>query len=447
MSTSRALRHMDALLRSDKTKERSEGYSALKDAFKSDSFLGKFDEGDGVEWLYIFQSLFVAIHKEKAAYLKKGYPNTSTANYTRLKDAAGLMRWLVERSCNVLRRKVLKPLIDHLFQTSIFRGEPFEAVILDYTKALRTLLSNQRHLDHLDVKRWKYILHFAFGVLLGDRLVVEGTFVDEDEETSENDQMEIDELDEKSTIETPKKRRREDTEPPSPRKPHTSSHTAPTISPRKEHIEVAAIIRLLLSSSSTPYIFSDSTEMVQNILRRFKRFYTSYPLESSAHYDILVAMNSVVSNLTLNTMREVSLLGHEIWGALSGSWLSRDRFIREGLVIAFSRILPYVTHASENITTSTERGIAYENIQRLCRKIIEEVDGMRAGGFEMLSLEQLRLQISSTETSAGVFQTKSLRSGNVFSEGQALTWATLELHSDCVAKVCEFLLFDDHQPN
>jgi ataxia telangiectasia mutated family protein len=444
MAPAKELSRIYALLRSEKSKDRQDGYQAVRDAFRDDASLEPSDEDDGGrKWLAVFQTLFGAVLKEKAAYVKKGVTNAAPVTIRRLADAASVVRWLAERTVTQLRRSVLRALIDHLFQTMVYRGELLEPVALDYSKSLRTLLSHQPHLDQLDDQRWMSLLHFSFSVLFCDRLAIDGNFEEEEEANlGDSSAMNVHEASEHSSDDsgTPRKRRRRDT-PPSP---VTRERFRALRSARQslslEQIELAGVIRILLSGSSAPYISSESTQVPVYILRRFKRFYTTYPADSSAHYDMVAALNSILSNLSLNAMREVSVLGHDIWAPLMESWNIRHKTLKERLVVAFWQLLPFVTHESAGITTLSERAAALDNIRRLCRLLDAEADVVGRGGLEPLSLDHLRLQLSSPSEQPLPFQLVSIRSGNVFGEQQALTWAAMELYSDCLSKVSEPML-------
>lgn len=443
MAPAKELSRIYALLRSEKSKDRQYGYQAVRDAFKDNASLEPSDtDDDGRKWLAVFQTLFGAVLKEKAAYVKKGAANAAPVTVRRLADAASVVRWLAERTVMQLRRSVIRALIDHLFQTMVYRGELLEPVALDYAKSLRTLLSHQPHLDQLDNQRWMSLLHFSFSVLLCDRLAIDGNFEEKEEEEEnlgDSSAVNVHEASEHSSDGSgaPRKRRRRDT----PSSPVTVERfRAPRLARQSlslEQIELAGVIRILLSSSATPYLSSDSTQVPLHILRRFKRFYTTYPADSSAHYDMVAALNSILSNLSLNAMREVSVLGHDVWAPLMESWNIRHKTLKERLVVAFRQLLPFITHENEGITTLSERATALDNIRRLCRLLDAEADIIGRGGLEPLSLDQLRLQLSSPSEQPAPFRLVSVRSGNVFGEQQALTWAAMELYSDCLSKVSE----------
>ena len=443
MAPAKELSRIYTLLRSEKSKDRQEGYQAVRDTFRDDTSLEPVDEDDGgKKWLAVFQTLFGAVLKEKAAYVKKGVANAAPVSIRRLADAASVVRWLAERTVTQLRRSVLRALIDHLHQTMVYRGELLEPVALDYTKTLRTLLSHRPHLDQLDDQRWMSLLHFSFSVLLYDRLAIDGNFEEEEEENSGDPSTvnahDVSELS-LNDIGTPKKRRRADT-PSSPVARERSRAPQPTRQPLSlEQIELAGVIRILLSGSCAPYVSSAYTRVPAKILRCFKRFYTTFPADSSAHYDMVAALNSILSHLSLNAMRDVSVLGHGIWASLMESWNIRHKTIKERLVVAFRQLLPLVTHESDGITILPERITAFDNIRRLCRLLDAEADVIGRGGLEPLALDQLRLQLSLPPEQSLPFALKSIRSGSVFGEQQALTWAAMELHSDCLSKVSKLV--------
>ncbi|KAF8318674.1 hypothetical protein DL93DRAFT_2164855 [Clavulina sp. PMI_390] len=428
--TERSLRK----LKSSKVTERAEGYQDVRDAFHNTPALD--DKG----WLAVFQCLFEGVRNERVDFLKK----ETAASTKRLGEAASLVRWIAERSHTRWGSRTLKALVDHLYQTVVSRKKLIEPIALDYAKTLRTVLSYQPHLDHLDRFQWTAVLHFSFSSILHDPIILDGTFIDEDDDSDKERSdaaMDADEDELSSdTSGTPVGKRKPSAAPRSPAKRKKVASNALSL----EQIELAALIRVLACAPSSYYVSSDNDVTVpRNILKRFKRFFLQYP-DSSIHYDMVVAMNTMVSNLSLNTMRDVSYLGHETWLPLIDSWSQKNRVVKEGLVLAFRQFLPFMLHKNESITKPLEASEALEKIRRLCKVLDAEAEAAGRGGLEILSLEQLRLEVPQINISAESFQLRGLRSGPVLSDQQALTWLALELHADCLVRL--FVALEESGP-
>ena len=445
----RALAHIKSLLESDKFKDRQEGYQAVRDAFRDDAVVHDFEPSDDDKsgpkdkkkltnsWLFILQVVFGAVRAERAVYLKKGVANATAVSARRFTDAASIVRWLTERSLKYLRKPSVKALVDHLQETMVHRGELLEPVSLDYSKTLRILLSWQQHLDQLDGTRWTHLLHFAFSGVLQTPLRTQGDFKEEDSDNEDN-QMDVD-IEVASSVDPSspkggKRKQSDDDDTPRKRRAVQSNLTL-------EQIEFAGLVRVLLSGSASPYVTIDDLQFPRNILKRFKMFFIRYPRDTTAHYDMLVALNRVVSHLSLNTLREVGNLGHDIWNSLVASWNSRHHAVKEQLILAFRQLFPYMNHPSDNVTTSEQREAAFDKIRGLWRLLDAEADVVGRGGLEALALDQLRLEISHNATSPRPFVTSCLQSGNIFSEAQALSWVALELQADCMISVSALPLF------
>lgn len=127
------------LLQSSKVKERQEGIISLKEAFSRDDVVLNLEEGRA--WLVVYQALFTAVTSEKAECVKKAASgknaSTGAAALRRLGDATTTVRWLVERSNCRLTAKVLTPLLTHLLQMMVYRGQLYTPLALSYLKTSR----------------------------------------------------------------------------------------------------------------------------------------------------------------------------------------------------------------------------------------------------------------------------------------------------------------------
>ncbi|TDL15654.1 hypothetical protein BD410DRAFT_902474 [Rickenella mellea] len=406
-------------LKSDKAKERQFGLGALRELFARDSAVERLDEkGDGRAWLVVFQALFTAVVNERAVVLKKGLNNATPATLRRLEDAASAVRWVTERSVTRLNKKVLKPLLAHLQQTIVHQGQLCHPVALDYVKAMRIVLSYSPHMEHLDTDQWVSMISLSFAVVLGDNL-----------RSSLEDEMDEDEMEERSDDEsdpgpaTPRKRQR--------RSPVVRSSTSRLSRPNTvslEQIECAGVIATLLRSSSAPLLSAELPHLSHNILRCLHRFFVTYPSDTSAHFDMVVAVNATLDHLALNARNEVTAFGVKIWDELLALWGTKHRQMKEGLLVALITLFPYVTQTESSLDR-------LDGVNKLFRLLNSEQDSR--WGIEALSLDALRLEMS-TKDERSAFEAGTFRYGFNFTSAQALAWAALELQADCVKEL--FLL-------
>jgi len=97
------------------------------------------------------------------------YPRASKTAKIKLGDrlsaCASLVRTVVEMGLSKLRYRTLKAILDHITQSlPTADGGYCEPLILDYLRALATLLSSKAHLEHLSSEDWSEILGFCITV-------------------------------------------------------------------------------------------------------------------------------------------------------------------------------------------------------------------------------------------------------------------------------------------
>lgn len=425
-----------ALLESSKVKVRQEGIQVLRDKFKRKDLAADFDQTNGKMWLYLYQAMFAAVVNEKAACLKKGFDNATQPARKRLSDASYALRELVERSIAYINRKALKPLITHLLQMIVYQRRLFDPVALNYVKTLRVVISHQSHHDNLDESSWINLLHLSFSVVLDDPLSASGDFTGEEDSS---DAMDIDNgVEDSSDDDTPLSPRKRSRKEPIDKKPASASssrHHVPrlkALSP--EQLEFAGLIHILLENANTPYLSREHPYLTRAILSRFVRFYNIYPSDTSAHRHLINGLNIILSHIALNKIQDVVWFGHHIWEPLVSLWGTRDRSMKEGIVITLRTLRPFVTSDNEHINSTGDRARTREGVARLVNSLGSE--GGNRGGLEPLSLDFLRLQLEIDNERRRPFQARVVRSGLGFNASHALTWAAIELHADCIAEVC-----------
>jgi ataxia telangiectasia mutated family protein len=391
------------LYNSDKIKSRAQGSDQLREIFSNRENLVKFQETaskeGGAGWVALFQCLFQVVVVEKKGVLKANAnaqgefslrtenrlnPNWSIVD-RRLAEAISLVRWMTERSVTFLSKKPFQTLFTHLLHLLVHARQIFPPASLDYAKALRALLSYPPHLESLDVQSWRVVMGVCWGSVLGEAVSVEDSWGDgdgfEDGPTlsgEEHDQMEIDD------------------------KPNIGRGFARgTVS--QSTTELVSLIPILLSSSSapllsplpegntTPYVYLPSYSL--HFLNKVHTFLNLHQNETSLHLPILRALNMVLSNLELNSRRDFVEGGRKVFGQLVGLWGTRNKGLREQVVIALRMLLPFLAGGGTlgSYMAKKEEDVVREDVERLMEGLGREA-GLRWGA-RSLDLSCLRLRI------------------------------------------------------
>lgn len=431
-------------IKDPKVTQRQQGFQALREVFSQDRAVARFHVEDRKPnpkiWLAVFQALFEAVAIEKAAYNKQPASATSAATaQRRLTDAANTVRWLTERTVQYLNAAVVQALFDHLARAMINKRELLEPVALDYIKALRCLLEYPPHLDRLDVNRWLQLVELAFNVVLGDPIKKE--FSDDPAESvtspgrppADDDEFFLeDESDASSASPSKKRRRRGGTAPSSlpaaPKQPKRNKV------PSKEQNELVPILSLLLQSSSAPLLLQDVPYLPSSILLRLQRFLEIYPADASLYHDYLKTVLSTLSHVSLNRRDSVVRFAQTSWDSLVGLWGTKNKGMKECLVAVLHVLFPFLTAHNKSMGASYDWSHGIGHLWRL-------LDGEAESrwGVDGLSLECLRLELAEPDAgNGGAFVARTFRAGSNFDAVQALSWAILELQSDCAEKVVSF---------
>ena len=410
------LKSVIAQLKSDKLKERQQGLTSLREVFSRDSVVENLDpDGDGKAWLVVFQALFTAVLNERSTAIKKGA--SVAAAERRLKEAAAAVRWLTERSVTKWATKVAKPLLKHLLQTMVHGGELYTPVALDYVKALRVIFNYAPHCDHImtKVEHWMPIISLSFAVVLGDD--IKAGLDEEPEATSEAEVSFV--LSEDEGTPARKRRRLESMDARDVRRP-----VPRTASP--EQIEFVALIATLLRSPRMRLLPPDHEYLASAVLKRLARFFRLYPAETSAHLDAVAAVQATLDLVSLNARDDVVDFGLTIWDRLLQLWTTKNRTLKEGVLMVLKTLLPYVVHAGAPHT---------DKVDSLC-KLLRYLNSEHSSrwGFEELHLDALRLDLGAVHNEQP-FVSRTFRAGFNFNAAQANTWAYLELISDVMKEV------------
>jgi len=432
-------------LKSNGVKERHSAIASLRTALARDVVVTELDNSPKrLGWLALFQALFTAVLNEKS--LATHTSKSASAAKKRVAEAASAVRWLTERSVHQLTHKnVIKALLNHLVQTSSHQGRLFLPVALDYAKAIRCVLDYPPHLEHIDDDMWVKLAEMCLNVMLGDPLRKKLTKYIEDD-IDETRKMDIfseggeDEDDSSGTSAgTKKRRRREESGTPEPSTATRS--TTPRTQPRPvsvEQIEFASLLSLLLTSPSAPFLANEYPDLGSAMLNRLLRFLHLYSTDTSLHPDFIFVLSATLSHLALNGRDAVTRFAKRSWDALLGMWGTKNKTMKENLVIVLRTLFPfYTTRHSETGSSSLDFSY-FEGVSHLWHLLDREAESR--WGVDGLSLDSLRLSLTgNTPRSAnktGAFMARTFQNGWNFDSKQAISWTILELQADCAEKVC-----------
>lgn len=443
-------------LGSEKIKERQEGLAAIREVFSQDGAVESFATENGKvrheNFLLVFQAIFRVVGKEKDAATRVSRTVSTAAALRRLSDTANALRWLVDRTVHLMNATVATTCIKHLTMVLYESQGVFEAVALDYSKALRCILAYTPHLDHLKEDPWLSIVGLAFNVVLGDPLKQGLIDKDELEVVNEVDsEMYADDTEDtednlrSSTSAKGKKRLRRDATPLpilSPRKAQkmARSKRSVVVSVTLEQVEFISVLRLLLSAPNAPLLpvhdedeETPTHDVASAILIRLQRFLEIYPADSSLLRDYIAILSAVLDHLSFNKVSAVQNFARSTWDGLTGLWGTKDKTMKEGLLVVLRQLFPFITSSliSEQKLSNFD---CAERIGRLWHLLDGEAENR--WGVDGLSLDALRLDVVQNKNGPrGTFVAKTFQAGWNFDAGKALTWAMLELQADCAAKV------------
>ncbi|KAF8966296.1 hypothetical protein BDZ97DRAFT_2057533 [Flammula alnicola] len=449
-------------LKSEKIKERQEALTSIREVFSQDTVVARFHinrngESNPKVWLSVFQALFTTVMLEKGVANKtstKSGTSSATA-LRRLSEAASIIRWLTERTVHLINKKVAIALFQHLTQMMASDRTPdaelFKPVALDYAKALKCLASHTPHLEHLDDYLWVKMVEMSLNVILSDP--INATFAQGDEEGSaidvDSDMYMEDETAEEDEPGLPntaagkgKKRPRPDPTPMpilSPRKAKSQARSRRNLltSVSLEQVEFASLLSILLASPVAPILSNEYPGLPNGILVRLQRFLERYPADSSLLHDYLTILSSTLDHLSLNKKHEIEVFARSTWVGLVGLWGTKDRRMKEGLVVVLRHLFQFVICPSFSEDTKLAFFDCADGISRLWHLLDGEAESR--WGVDGLALDALRLQIIDPKDIDHGFEkafvAKTFRAGWNFDAGQALSWANLELQADCAGKL------------
>lgn len=325
----------------------------------------------------------------------------------RLADAVDLVRRMAEKSVHYISRKPFMTLFTHMTTLLVENGRIFEPVAVDYCKALRTLLSYPPHLEHLDRRSWRKLMGICWAGVLGDR-------IGQDEDFTEA----LDELDDDDASIQGNGTRR-----------YTLSAYVTN--------EVVALIPVLLRSANAPLVQKppkhgeepEEPATGMDLLLKIYRYLSTEPAVVSL--DILRSLNMVLGEMELNCREQFTAAASKLFPELVRIWTLKSKVdlgIREHVLIAMRTILPFISHPVPPESGGKEALV--DSMSRLLDHLVKEA-GSRAA-IKPLELDTLRFSMNSQDRETRQpFQLMGLSAGSGFEASSALSWATLELLSDC----------------
>ncbi|ODO04804.1 hypothetical protein I350_05414 [Cryptococcus amylolentus CBS 6273] len=409
------------LYRSDKIKERSQGHDQLRDLLHNRDTILRFadaaQESSARPWISLFSCVMNAVHSEKVLMSKKD----TAAQKQRLSNAISIARLVAEQSVHHIGRLPLLALIGTMRQQLLWSRKIYEPALVDYSKAIVTLLSHPPHLEVLDRASWLSLMSISFAVILGDEVKCES---DDDPDTlGVMLELKIVEEEERSG------------------KRHSLSTKQIPVSNSNESF--VKLVPILLSSGTAPIIppslnqgdiLPANQRVGLGLLLKLRRFFVAQPHVTVYHPHLLKALNILLSELELNHRETFNNASIKILPQLVTLWSnsvrSQDRSVVDQVVIAIRTILPHITHPAMEAKYVAE---IRSSLETLWEVLPREAGSKR---LEYLDMGCLRLKSRiQGRTNLVPFESVSFSAGYHFSVSQTFSWAALELYSDC----CKYL--------
>ncbi|KAF9482560.1 hypothetical protein BDN70DRAFT_853086 [Pholiota conissans] len=441
-------------LKSAKVTDRQHALQTVRDVFAKDKVVATFHlsqngKATSMAWFVVFDALLRALSSERTLLRKASSTGAATR---RISETASTIRWLTERSVRFLTMKTVSYLITELVQMlpadKTRASRLFQPVALDFAKALKCLLSYTPHLDHLGETQWIKLMEISFNVILDDPFTRKISDFEDPADCStpvvdEDDEMFVDSANDTepgpSNVATKgNKRLRGPTPVPILKSPNAKSKSRRHFqtSVTSEQVEFASILSILLTSPAAP-ILSNHEDLPAAILNRLQRFLERYPADSSLLYDYISILSATLDHLSLNKKHEVEVFARSTWTGLVGLWGTKDKRMKEGLVVVLRHLYQFVICPSYSENANLPPFDYTDGIGRLWRLLDAEADNK--WGVDGLSLDALRFEIAGSTDNRSfkeeAFIAKTFRAGWNFDTEQALYWAILELRADCTGKL------------
>ncbi|SCV70512.1 BQ2448_1906 [Microbotryum intermedium] len=429
-----------SLIESDKIKDRVESVSLVRGYLGSRTNFNSLDADPNHSWKDSLQRLFGLVIKERNIVVVK----PTSVGDKRLEDAAMLVAWLAEKVSAKLPKNGVKSLLEHLTQmiASVPPGQQ-QSFMLAYSKALRSLLGNQAHVEHLGKEKWAEVVMICFSVVLGDKVRAGQKLTDEEALGSPGDGFDDDGEDSDDHIQGPSHARQRRRGPNARRvvdsDDDNTSSSAPSSARRAAtalEIELVGCIEALFRSKSAPFL-----NQAQVILVKFSRLFRQYSHETTAHESALVALNRAFAELDLNDQSMMGRLGVKLWSPILSLWATKNNTVKEQVVIALRQLLPFVGRG--------DRGSHQSRITALYGSVLMEPT-IRTREPYRLDVDHIRLAPCNgpldEPSPARPFEGRTIQIGHGFTDKDANAWAVLELGADALAKIFDVETAGSDQP-
>jgi ataxia telangiectasia mutated family protein len=367
----------------------------------------------------VYKGILNCLSLDRTLCISKGLQKATATDLARWEKSADMLRRVVDKTVKLINNTVVKSLVRHLLESIRFGGKLVSAVSLNYCKILCKLLEYPPHLDHLGLERWLELSKFAWAVVLGDTLTADSSWEEAEEAVGregEDGDMDLG--------------GRKRGQPGMGRKITYSS-----MSP--DQIACCALIKLLISSCYAPLTRpindpkspSGHSKIGSNLLRKFIRYFDTYPNEATGHVDMLPALRYVLERMELNATDSLVGFSRSVWDSLVSLLGNRTKNMREELLVILRILLPLFAWDQGKDSSHPDSA---DGLRKFVNTFEREVLNR---GLEPLSLDALRLDILAEDTHIAAFHARTYRYGPMFSFSQAMTWVALDLHSSSLVHV------------
>jgi len=243
----------------------------------------------------------------------------------------------------------------------VSNGSLVKHVALHYAKALKILLSYPPHLENMEQDTWRHLMSIIWDTVLDRRLEQDKDDWDAEAQGAIDpavSQADSDEEEASSRVRsggTTLKRKR-------PAKNTSDSASDGTLRLKyktlsAESAELLSLFPLLLSSSSAPILPPNRlpephAQQVPHragipLLRRVLAFLEHYPEETGSHRPVIQGLNTLLRELELNAIDDVTRTGAKLFPLLVKLWGTRDLTLRDQVLISLRTILPYLAREKQ----------------------------------------------------------------------------------------------------
>ena len=385
--------------------------SDIKNIFRHNEHNHRIDNLSDKAWHSLFEALFECTRAERAGFLRTNKANKLPSE-KRLENCGSTLRLLIEVGVHRLRNKTVKALLDHIMQ-ALPTGDGYcGPILVDYLKALRTLLEYPPHVEHLreykkdsghEFQEWSEIVKFC----------AEGVTFFSSEGDSEGVTTQLSTS--RSLLRTPTTSAEFSTKSTlgesSSRNPRSGNSSI-------QLGEFIACLRHLTRATNAPIY-----KRARLILDVLFQFLHSAKSVSRAHHDALSAVNSVLMRIAPQSIELTQYAVRQIVPLIKDMWLSKSATFRDEMLITLVITREHVLHMlySQNAATSDFQ----TDIEALLE--VFTLDYCRRLERDLLSLDDLRLEWRNEQNAGATLHNHvAFRLQNGHIKGEA-NWTLVEL--------------------